>query len=219
MKRRSVLACATALVSLTSIAHATPAWYVGLEAGANWLSTIHQAQVPPAAPPINQFIDFDTGYAVFGTVGRRLDANWRIEAEIGYRENKLDRFTGTLGSNFQPDGINAEFTLMANVVYDIAMGDGVSLSLGAGIGADHDRTTSKTQGFDDAQWAFAYQAIVGVNYAIGPKTELFVNVRYLGVDDLTYHDASLPAAGALAQDGIEKQTLTLGVRFAFDPGG
>jgi opacity protein-like surface antigen len=215
-----MLAGATALVSLVGVADAgaVKGWYASIEGGANWVDDVDQLQVLGGGTRYNQHFDLDAGWGVFATIGRALDEHWRVEAEGGYRENKLHHFTGTHGTNAYPDATQSEFTLMANVVYDIAFDQRWSLSLGAGVGADMGHTTSKTQGYDDSEWSFAYQGLVGINYAMGERSALFVNFRYLAVDGFEYADPSL-VSGTLRQDDIRKATVTVGFRFALAPPG
>ncbi len=221
MRLRTLLAGATALASLTGLAQAGDGagWYAGVEAGVNWVDDIDQLEAYPGGLKVNQNFELDNGWGLLGTVGRKFAGGWRAEVEVGYRENEGGLFTGTLGTSFAPDATSSEFTLMANVVYDLMLGQGTSLSLGAGLGADRAHTTSKTAGFDDSDWSFAYQGIVGVNFDISPNMQMFANFRYLAIDGHDYYDASLPAFGTLHQDDITKETLTLGIRFALGDGG
>jgi OmpA-OmpF porin, OOP family len=212
---RACLLGATAIVSLSGMAVASPmnGWYVGLEAGANWRGEVDQHQVAFTGAEVNHWFDFDTGWGLLGTIGYAFD-NWRFEVEAGYRENDIDHFQGTLGTNFFPiEAGSTEFTLMANVAYDFAIADRWSLSVGAGAGMDCINTTSQTNGFDDTACAFAYQGIAGVNYALSDRAVVFVNYRYLVVDDVDFTDPS-SFAGTLYQSSLDAQTVTLGVRFS-----
>lgn len=216
---RVCLLGATAIVSLSGMAVAAPmnGWYVGLEAGANWRGEVDQHQVPFTGPDAHQWFNFDTGWGVLGTVGYAFNS-WRFEVEAGYRENDLDHFQGTQGTDFFPNEAGStEFTLMANVAYDFAIADRWSLSLGAGAGMDCINTTSQTNGFDDTACAFAYQGIAGVNYALSDRTTVFVDYRYLMVDDVDFTDVSSFTA-TLYQSSLDAQTVTLGVRFSLGGG-
>lgn len=220
MTARTLLLGTVAAVALGGVAQAEPfhGWYVGIEGGANWVSPIDQVQQYPSGAKVNQTFDLDVGWGVFGTIGRTLGDHWRVEAEVGYRKNNIGKFTGTHGTHVADvNGTDSEFTLMANVVYDLMLGDRWSLSVGAGAGADRAHTTSKTFGFDDSEWSFAYQGLVGVNYKMGERSALFANFRYLVVNGFDYSDASLPQNGVVHQRDINKETLTLGLRFALQP--
>lgn len=212
---RALLLGATAIVSLTGMAVAGPVngWYVGLEAGANWRGDVDQFQDVFTGVDANQQFDFDAGWGVLGTVGYAFNS-WRFEVEAGYRESKIDHFVGTLGTNFFPnDAGSSEFSLMANVAYDFAVADRWSLSIGAGAGVDCINTTSQTNGFDDTVCSFAYQGIAGVNYSLSRGTTLFVDYRYMVVDDTDFTDVAVMPA-TLRQSSLDAQAVTLGVRFS-----
>lgn len=211
---RACLLGATAIVSLSGMAVAAPlnGWYVGLEAGANWRGDVDQFQDAFTGSDVNQQLDFDAGWGVLGTVGYAFNS-WRFEIEAGYRENELDHFVGTNGTDFFPDAGSSEFSLMANVAYDFAIADRWSLTLGAGAGMDCINTTSQTAGFDDTVCSFAYQGIAGVNYSLSPSTTVFVDYRYMIVDDADFTDAAVFPA-TLRQSSLDAQTVTLGVRFS-----
>ncbi|MBI1210331.1 MAG: outer membrane beta-barrel protein [Alphaproteobacteria bacterium] len=223
MTLRTLLAGATAIATLTGLAHAGPVhgWYVALEGGANFVDDINRVEEYQPGPVfLHETLSLKSGWGVFGTIGRALDEHWRVEGEIGYRENKDDHLTGLSGEiDVHPGGINSEFTLMANVIYDIMLDERWSVSLGAGLGADRGHTSSKTYGFEDTDWSFAYQGIAGVNYAMGERSALFVNVRYLAVDGFDYHDGSSPYFGIWHDNDIRKETVTIGLRFALAPPG
>jgi outer membrane protein OmpA-like peptidoglycan-associated protein len=110
---------------------------------------------------------------------------------------------------------------MANVLYDIHLTDRFSLTLGAGAGGANARL--KLGAFDDggpegefikdSDTSFAYQGIAGLNYAIGPRSSLFVNYHYL---DVTNANFTVPGESAKFDD-LRNHTVTLGFRFALSP--
>ena len=109
---------------------------------------------------------------------------------------------------------------MANVHYDIPLTQNLMLSLGAGAGADHvDVDWNLAPGADFDEWRFAYQGIAGLSYAIGSRTDLTLNYRYLHVDA----PSDLPVApyghtwGPNDTDDIQKHTVTIGLRFDLSP--
>src|SRR5262249_19114264 len=93
-------------------------WYLGLEPGANWVDEnegLFGLNSYPAIFP--ETINFDTGWAVLATVGYGFDSPWRVEFEVGYRQNDIDNITIPHFywlSPFEGDELT-ELTLMANV--------------------------------------------------------------------------------------------------------
>ena len=67
---------------------------------------------------------------------------------------------------------------MANVLYDFYLGTRFKLTLGAGIGGDY-ASFDPDAGVEDSNWGFAYQGIIGLAYALSPRTDLTLNYRYL----------------------------------------
>jgi outer membrane protein OmpA-like peptidoglycan-associated protein len=183
-------------------------WYIGLEGGGNWNSDNDAgfATVPPLFAPVD--IEFDTGWAALATIGYAFpDSGWRVEGEYGYRHNDVDAIGG-----LPANGELTANTLMANVLYDFKLMDRLTLSVGAGAGAEH--STFDDGVIDqDEDYNFAYQGIAGLSYAMTPRMDLTLNYRYLRTDESSYHGAHLAHTDYYALDEGEKQTLTIGLRY------
>ncbi|MEQ1864447.1 MAG: OmpA family protein [Micropepsaceae bacterium] len=212
MNTNTLLIGTAAAIALTGAANASTSngWYVGLEAGANW---IQDADVVLDDVQPNKF-SFDTGWAAFGTVGHAWN-NFRVELEIGYRDNKFDKFDGGESGLLPLDGKFNEFSQMLNVVYDWSAFGKWGLFVGAGAGGDfisyeQDSTHNPTLLHDDA-WVFAWQALAGVNYELTPNTDLFVGYRYFNANEPEF---SVPSHSD-SYDTVHKHTATIGLRYAF----
>jgi outer membrane protein OmpA-like peptidoglycan-associated protein len=220
---RSLLLGAAASLALGSAANATTinGWYVSLEGGANWVEDWDHADNFTAGGVVTAVVpgsaSFDTGWAVLASVGYGWN-KWRFEFEAGYRDNDGDGATFA-GAPFPASVLNfdlSEVSLMANVIYDIPLTERMSLSLGAGAGADYAMMDHNffLVPVEDEDWRFAYQGIAGLNYAIGRQTDLFVNYRYFRVADPEFdYRPVLPLI--VAGDDIVKHTVTVGLRYAF----
>lgn len=258
MRTKSVLlGTTTAALSLLLVApaHATHfnGWYVGLEGGASWvddfdhtLLTTFNAFTPTFTfngGTSNTFLgrsDFDTGWAVFATVGYGFGGGFRAELELGYRDNDGDGFlsfatpvpllTPFTGFAFVTAPYTVEltqFTVMANLIYDIRFSDRFSMSVGAGVGADHMDYDVAFLGLsaDDSEWKFAWQALAGLNVRIAPQTQLFLNYRYLQAEDIddrffantAVFGASFQDALLISDDEVTKHAATIGIRFDLAP--
>jgi outer membrane protein OmpA-like peptidoglycan-associated protein len=189
-------------------------WYIGLEGGGNWNSDNDAtlATVPPFLAPANADLEFDTGWAALATMGYAFqNSGWRVEGEFGYRHNDIDAIGGTAAN-----GELTSKTLMANVLYDFKLMDRLTLSVGAGAGAEHST-------FDDGiidqdeDYNFAYQGIAGLSYAVSPRLDLTMNYRYLRTDESRYQGAHLAHTDYYALDEGEKQTVTIGLRYDLYP--
>jgi outer membrane protein OmpA-like peptidoglycan-associated protein len=120
-----------------------------------------------------------------------------------------------------------EYSLMANVLYDIALSKRLSLSLGAGVGADNVRFDGTYTSFggpvpaSDDEWKFAAQGIAGIAYSLSPRLDLTLTYRYLHISDPTFSQAGSFSVFSLSQtvqfDNFGKHSLSAGLRFDLYP--
>ena len=203
-------------------------WYVGIEAGANWIGDT-DAEFDNSYDyryPTYGNLDFDTGWAALGTVGYGFEKNWRIEFEVGYRDNDVDAlFSGkshpiaavALVDNWDwspqaRTGSLNEWSFMANVIYDVPLTD--KLDLNIGVGAGYDNAELKLNGgFKDNDWNFAYQGIVGLTYKVSNRLDLTLTYRYLNVDKPTFVDKVAHGFDSYQLEDLEKHTVTVGLRY------
>lgn len=220
--RTILLSSAMGFLLLAVPANASHAqkWYIGVEAGANWISdvAVDVDTIDPffggGFPPAGS--EFDTGFAMLGTVGYTW-TNVRVELELGYRANDFDSFASAGG--FTGTGELSEFTQMVNFVYDWHLGPKCTLSLGAGMGGDsiQYKNSLHTVAFDDGDYVFAWQLMAGLSHPISPGLDLVLNYRYFNAASAEFTEV----AGAILHndtyDDLEKHTLTLGLRFDLGP--
>jgi OOP family OmpA-OmpF porin len=225
MNTRAKLLAGAALLAIPAYADAGPlrGTYASVEAGGSWVrnENFSLEQVTTSSPSstidYQAFINtFDTGWAIFGTVGYAFESGIRTELELGYRMNNAIQ-DGT-GSTIHTDGELREFTIMANALYDIDLTDDLSLSVGAGVGVDRARFTIPCACLDEDSWSLAYQGIAGLNYALGSQTQLFVNYRYLHVEAPEYNWFTEGTPGTdrrvLFLGDLNKHAVTFGLRYA-----
>jgi len=224
MNIRATLLAGAALLAIPAHADASQlrGTYVSVEAGASWIRDNRFFQEfdstgSSSSYSYTEFLStFETGWAVFGSVGYAFDNGIRTELELGYRHNKAMQ-DGT-SSSIHSEGELREFTIMANALYDVGLTDNLSLSLGAGIGVDRARFTAQCLCVDEDAWTMAYQGIAGLNYALGSQTQFFINYRYLHVDapDYRWFDSDAGSNNRVAfLSDLNKHAVTLGLRVAF----
>lgn len=199
--------------------------YASVEAGANWIGDderfFQDSIFTTGAYFYDEYRgDFDRGWALFGSIGYAFESRIRVELELGYRDNEFKQLYDSSSSPIDSGGGLSEFSIMANLLYDIPLGKRWTVSLGGGVGMDRAALEVDTLDFDDSDWRFAYQGIAGVNYAIGERTQLFLNYRFLHVDapEFTWFEAGAPAIThrTIFLSDINKQSVSLGLRFAFN---
>jgi outer membrane protein OmpA-like peptidoglycan-associated protein len=215
---------AVAALAPAAIAGDLRGTYFALEGGASWVESenLLLAVFPTAGGTTTTTFrsNFDTGWAVLGSVGYAFANNLRAELEVGYRANDIDGLLTSGGPATPPTGDLGEFTLMVNVLYDLHVTKRVSLSAGVGVGVDRAQLEVPAFGLDDDDWVFAYQGILGLNYAIAERMQVFLNYRYLHADAPDYSNfVTVPAAATQRVNflgDLDKHAVTLGVRFALE---
>ncbi len=230
MKRTALLMGTAAALALCTPANAEGlrGWYFSIEGGANWVGDTDHQMIGTGLPSTTihtHFInfDYDTGWAFLASVGYGINERWRVALEGGYRSNDADRleFSPTISSGIDtvttPGGELREFSLMANVMYDVPLSEKFSATLGGGIGMDHADFEDDRWGSDES-WNFAYQGIVGLNYQVGERSQLFLRYRYLVISDPEFTFVAPDEHFCCFNfDDIQKQTVTVGFRYFFMP--
>ncbi len=144
-------------------------------------------------------IDDDIGWAAVGTLGYRFTNSIRGEVEGGFRRTEADLGGG---GNGDLDAVN----VMGNVLYDFDLGSRFVPYVGAGVGAVN--VDVDAGGFDDNAWAFGYQGIAGVSYALTDRMDAFADYRYMATEGL-----DLQSGGMQSDDEYRSHTVLVGLRY------
>jgi outer membrane protein OmpA-like peptidoglycan-associated protein len=200
-------AAAVVLTGTATAGYERDGWYVGLEGG--------MVSIPDTELGASD-LKFSNGLAAIGTVGYALkDSNWRIEGELGYRENDARGSTcsGTTVVVCTPSELElTEWSYFVNAVYDFKFNsERFGFSLGAGLGMDNPRL-ERVGGLKDSDWVPAVQGIAGATYRLSQHWDLALNYRYLHMQDPEFK-AFNPPAGDIE---LTKHTLTLGFRYGYN---
>lgn len=215
-KQLILMGAAALALSPAALADSNTGWYLGIEGGVNRTSDteadfVTDAILPPDSGPVD--LSFEDGWAAFGTAGYAFPGNWRVEAELGYRQNNIDAVTPAfLDGPSSNSGKLKTGSLMGNLIYDIPLAPRFKASLGAGAGAVR-REFNDGLLVKDHDTMFAYQGIAGLSYAISQGTELTMNYRYMRSDGGEFHQQNGLVHDAYMTDDIDDQTLTIGLRF------
>lgn len=214
---RKVLMAASALVlsvGTASAGYERDGWYVGIEGA--WVSVPDTQLLGSGLDSI----EIDNGWGALGTVGYALsNSNWRIEGELGYRENDIQAITvlpGGFGPFSLTDATLTEWSVFVNALYDFRFSsDRFGLSLGAGIGMDDPRLQFGT--VSGQEWQFAAQGIVGLTYRISQHMDLALNYRYMWVRDPDFTIA-IPGGAVETESEMEltKHTVSIGLRYGYN---
>jgi opacity protein-like surface antigen len=218
MKTRTILLAAAATVALAGSAQAAPGWYLAIDVGANMIQDNHFDFGTAPVPTITDFnnaADYDTGWALTGSAGWGSSGGWRFEAELGYRANDVDLFSSAVAASLFREGEVSQFTVMANVLYDIPATADLSFSLGGGLGLDV--ITIDDGIIERGEGTFAWQAIAGANWALTADTDLTLTYRYLTADGPSVNAAHVGSSPAHLDtykfDTMNNHSLSVGIRF------
>ena len=240
MRMKTIVLASSAAAALALSAGAASAepngWYGAVDAGYQWIDDINAESSITGA---NWNYEINDGWAAFARLGYRFNPNWRVELEGGYRSGDIGTIravTGTQGlCNLSPatgpcnspEGDIRSVTLMANVIYDFGYEAwGVRPFVGLGAGANH--VDVKTAGalranrgaafaIDDSSTKFAAQAIAGLAWAVGDRTNIDLTYRYLTGDASWFSRTSGTGTqfGQWDGDYDQSHTVTLGLRYSF----
>ena len=246
MRSKFILLGTVAALSLISTSNSdahNQGWYIGIEAGANWIGDNDFTISHDGWATDSEFsklsmhgggsdggaLDFDTGWAGLVTFGYGFDNNWRIELEGGYRSNDFDvafggpsRMTGDLVSapwvSDEPIFAGKQPTgsldeWTAMVNFIYDIPLAEKIDLSLGVGVGVDFSNLEVAGLEDSDTNFAYQAIVGVNYEISKRLDLTLTYRYLNVDAPSYSAEVFKDVYTANLEDIEKHTVTVGLRY------
>jgi opacity protein-like surface antigen len=198
-KRALLATSAIALLGTVGAAHAGP-FYISVHGGANFQQQHDANSTGSCCQGTTHHLDSNTGFALGAEVGLHLD-NWlrglRAGLDADYRRNKIgghwsasSTFDGpTTGSI---TGHQSTFSILANVWYDIDIGQKWVPYIGGGAGwartkAEGAAQISTTHGGGNisvaTEWSvqengFAYQLGAGINYPIQPGVNLGIGYRF-----------------------------------------
>jgi outer membrane protein OmpA-like peptidoglycan-associated protein len=209
MLKNMLLASALALSVYTlstnaQAGHRPQEWYLGIEAGVTWEDKA-TARLPKLADPS---IAFDSDLAILGEVGYRLDSDWRVELELGYRNNDVDCVQSGKAACSKVWGGISQFTQMVNVIHDFELDEKTALSVGIGLGGAA-VSADGAQLTDDSDYVFAGQAILELSHELTDGIDLVLAYRFLATDSPEF---AWKGVGRFQMDN-ENQTLSLGLRF------
>lgn len=146
-------------------------WYAGVVGGVSMLGG-DLAKDSSFTPTVTTtFSDVtSTGYDLGFTLGYALNTHFSAEGQALFVEN-----SGKDGAT----GKASEWVFMGNVKYAFAMGNAITPYVGAGFGYMSPDDYDDTDGFTH-DGKVAYQAIVGIDYALNPYMDLLLDYHFVG---------------------------------------
>ena len=188
----------------------TNGWYVSAGSGVSFVPELSLKDAGGKGK-----LESDIGYDLLGAAGYGF-GKYRLELEGGWRQNDLSKLK-TSGLTFKTKGDVSAFTTMLNGIYDVRTGTAWSPYFGVGVGtADvlvNKASALGTKLIDDSNWAFAYQGILGLSYAVNDKLSLNGDYRYLRTTEFDLKE-SVPVGGKSKQT-YEDHAIIIGFTYKF----
>jgi opacity protein-like surface antigen len=217
---------------------AGPSWYISVFGGWSLPDDI-DLSFATTFPSIQEFsaeVDIDNGFLVGLAVGAQVNDWMRGELEVSghWHDAGGEAAFVTFGSPipatdaFDLNGdVDTRF-LLANVWFDVPIGEKIRPYLGGGVGVgrlDIDvRGTDPTPldasavAIDDADWGFAYQLGAGLAFDLTPHMAVDIGYRFKRIHDVEPEleiAASFLLTGASSEVNYTSHNLLLGLRFGF----
>jgi OOP family OmpA-OmpF porin len=208
MKKLLLLLLACLIVySFSTTAYSAEGPYVSVNIGAAMAS---DSDLTESGEPIAS-LESSTGFAGGIALGYGFSDNIRIEGELAYQKNDIDKYTEP-GDSSNASGDTSSLALLLNGYYDFANSSAFTPFISVGIGAakvevnDFNVEGSGEPSDSEDDTVFAYQVGLGVGYAVSEKTSIDLKYRYFGTADPDF-------------DGVESEyeshNFYVGLRFGF----
>jgi outer membrane protein OmpA-like peptidoglycan-associated protein/opacity protein-like surface antigen len=186
MKLYAIALAGVAAVVLAAPAAAGPTgWYLGLGIGWNNPNGGNFSTNCCGSGNLN----LDDTAAYMGSFGYKWNNGWRAELELNYTDPDLGSGLG---------GDLTKTALMANINYDIPVGQRVNLVLGAGAGISWIDPSSTV--FSGVDQQFVWQGIAGLSFALSDSFEIQVDYRYVSFNDSQHRLVGIPGGRATLSD-------------------
>jgi OOP family OmpA-OmpF porin len=211
---QSICICAAALLVSTGVTKEAAAGNLYLE-GHMGAVVVDDGDLSNGKDPDTATLSHEPGFAVGGEVGYGFDSGIRLGGEITFRDNGQDS-AEQRGDKLRLSGETESVAFMANAYYDFDTGTAFTPYLGAGVGvALIDFNFATGTGFEDTDAVFAYQAMVGVDYAVAPQIKIGLQYRFFGTQNPSFTDNI--ASGPITLDGeYQTQNVLLTLRYALE---
>ena len=222
---KSAMLGAIAVVSMSPLAFSSAAFvqaapYVSLGGGVNMPSSSSvDYRNSAVVPKVNGNTSFNTGYIFSGALGYRFENGFRTEAEINFRKSGVDSIAGTDAA-----GKQRVLGLMGNVLYDFGDINSFRPYIGGGVGVGWNKWSSVSAGpsttfpigtaiYSDKDAALQWQGIAGVAHPITARTDVFVEYRYIGLEQNKFQGAAANTMASRHDD--RSHNVLAGIRLNF----
>lgn len=189
----ALFASAASIALVTAFAPAAMAddgFYVSAGVGPNFVPKLTLKDTNSSVDGAR--ITSDTGIGITAAGGYAFGPV-RVEGELGWRNNGLDKVGGSSAS-----GELEPWSFFTNGYYDINTGTAFTPYVGAGVGVayfDGNISAGGTPISDMGRAGFAYQGIAGVAYKIDEAVSLKAEYRYMATEQIEIPNSAALGGG------------------------
>ena len=205
MRSFKPLFAAAMIAAMPTLAQAQ--WYVGLDAGAQFLQDSGNS-----GTGLSYKSESDAGWLTQGQIGYAF-GQWRLEGELSYRSSGIDKVAGASGS-----GDTTALAPMVNGLYHFMPQSSWHPFVGAGIGAalvDAGSVKSNNvEVYRGDDWQFAYQGFAGVAFDVTKDVELKAQYRYFATLD---YDTRATTNNTALESEYRDHAVMIGFTYKFNP--
>lgn len=156
--------------------------------------------------------DADTGFALGAAIGYAFNQYARLEAELAYQKNDLDK-AGVPGVSIDVSGDVEIFSIMANGYIDFANDTALTPFISAGLGFARVDVSRITTPLAPGVWlnggrdtVFAYNLGAGVGFAVTEQVTIDFKYRYFATEDPKIVNTEID---------VGSHNLYAGIRYSF----
>jgi opacity protein-like surface antigen len=150
-------------------------------------ATLDKTTSSSVPPPITTSgtATFNLGFRGDAGLGYNLNKSWAAEFDTGLLWNSMDKVGTNSLSSIGQSADTYTIPFLVNVIYQIPIKGPWSSHVGIGAGGAATRLSYNNSGnnLSDTAFTFAYQAEVGVKYALTKNASFDVGYEFLGMTD------------------------------------
>ncbi|HUA37315.1 MAG TPA: outer membrane beta-barrel protein [Candidatus Sulfopaludibacter sp.] len=185
-------------------------------------ATLDQTISSSVPPPITTSgtATFNLGLRADAALGYNFNRRWAVEFDTGLLWNSMDKVgTNSLSSLGQSADIYT-VPFLVDVTYQIPIKGPWSAYVGAGAGGAATFLSYNTSGttLSDTAFTFAYQAQLGVNYALTKNASFNLDYEFLGMTDPNWQASANvggPTNFQFKEKGFYSHTIAISFTWRF----
>ena len=221
-----LLVCLFAPPVFAEAADPGPLGYLEYNAGISFVPYQNLTGSAPTSVGLSGHIDTEPGFVVGGAVGfnayKYMDAEFRAEIAVDYRQEELSTITVLPAQSSESSGQHSLLTAMVNAYVDYNPDDMKLFAVpyvGFGVGygrieVDTDNSAATVR-INDEDSVFAWQVMTGVVIPYTDTVGFRVGYRYLSTTDPNF-DSRVSGIGSTRFDSeFDSHELTAGLRINF----